>query len=85
MPEIFCEIYLLIFFFFFKLRPWNGTQTHNQLACKPTLAHTGKLASMAKWFGLPLRTKWLWVRILLLSRNHQILDLFQAKIFLSFS
>ena len=44
----------VFYFFIFKLRPWNGTRTHNQLACKPTLAHIGKLASMAKWFSLPL-------------------------------
>ena len=42
----------------------NGTRTHSQLVCKRTLNH---LASLAKWLGVRLRTKWLWVRVPLQS------------------
>ena len=50
----------------------NGIQTHNHLVCKRTLNHYTKLASLAKWSSVHLQTKWLWVRILLLSlRLHE--------------
>ena len=45
----------------------NAIWTHNQLVCKPTLTHLAKLSSLAKWLSFRLRTKWLWVRITLLS------------------
>ena len=34
----------------------NGTRTHNYLACKPTPGHIGKLASMAEWLSVRLRS-----------------------------
>ena len=37
------------------------TTTHNHLVCKRTINHLAKLASLAKWLGVRLRTKWLWV------------------------
>ena len=41
----------------------NGIWTHNYLVREWTLNH---LAKLAKWLSVHLRTKWLWVRILLL-------------------
>ena len=40
-----------------SLTDCNGTRTHNYLA------------SLAKWLSVRLRTKWLWVRVLLQSRS----------------
>ena len=45
----------------------NGIRTHNHLVRKRTLKHLVKLASLAKWSSVRLRTKWLWVGIPLLS------------------
>ena len=42
----------------------NGIQTLNDLVRKRTLNH---LAKLAKWLSVRLQTKWLWVRISLLS------------------
>ena len=43
----------------------NGTRTYNHLARKRTLNHLAKLTyCLTKWLNVPLRTKWLWVRIL---------------------
>ena len=39
----------------------NGIQTHNHLVRKQTLNYLNKLASLAKWLNVALRTKWLWV------------------------
>ena len=50
----------------------NGIWTHNHLVCKRTLSH---LASLVKWLIVCLRTKWLWVQILLLSQSDIILFL----------
>ena len=52
-----------------SLSDYNGTRTHSHLVCKQTLNHLAKLASLAKWLSVCLRTKWLWVRIPLLSLN----------------
>ena len=41
----------------------NWAWTHNQLVCKRTLSHLAKLASLAKWVSVRLRTKLLWVRV----------------------
>ena len=41
----------------------NEIRTHNHLVCKRTLKH------LAKWLSVRLRTKWLWIRIPLLSLN----------------
>ena len=40
----------------------NGIRTHSQLLRKRTLNHY-----LARWLSVRLRTKWLWVRIPLLS------------------
>ena len=49
---------------------FNEIRTHNHLARERTLKHLAKLtlkASLTKWLSVCLRTKWLWVRVLLLS------------------
>ena len=42
------------------------------------------LASLAKWLSVHLRTKWLWVRVLLQSLKLQISRLFRARSCLTF-
>ena len=59
----------------------NGIRTHNHLVREWTLNH---LASSAKWLSVQLQTKWLLVRIPLLSLKLQIWHLFQARSFLTF-
>ena len=59
----------------------NGIRNHNHLVRERTLNH---LTSSAKWLSVQLRTKWLWVRIPLLSLELQIWYLFRARIFLTF-
>ena len=43
-----------------------------------------KLASLAKWLSVRLRSKWLWVRVQLQSLKLQISRLFQARSSLTF-
>ena len=62
----------------------NEIQTHNHLLCKKTLNCLTKLASLAKWLSVCLQTKWLWVRISLLSLKLQIWCLLQARSSLTF-
>ena len=45
----------------------KGIRTHKHLVRKRTPNHLPKLARLAKWLGVRLSTKWLWVRIALLS------------------
>ena len=52
----------------------NGSRTHNHLVRKRTLNHLAKLANLAKCFSVCLQTKWLWVRIPLLSLLLRSLD-----------
>ena len=59
----------------------NGILTCNHLVRKWTLQH---LANLAKWLSACLQTKWLWVRILLLSLKLQILLLFWVRSSLTF-
>ena len=59
----------------------NGIQSHNHLIRKLTLDH---LASLAKRLSVHLRTKWLWVRILLLSLKLQIWCLLPGRSLLTF-
>ena len=59
----------------------NGIQTHNHLVPERTLNY---LASLAKWLSVQLRTKWLWVRIPLLSLKLQVWHLVRARSFLTF-
>ena len=61
-----------------RLSDSNGIRTHNHLVCKRTLTSLGKLLRIS------LRTKWLWVRIPLLSLKLQILRLFQVRSSLTF-
>ena len=58
----------------------NGIRTHNHLVPGRTLNY---LASLAKWFSVQLRTKWLWVRIPLLSLKLHIWHLVWARSFLT--
>ena len=44
-----------------SLSDCNWTRTHNHLIRKRTLNHLAKLASLAKWLTVCLRTKCLWV------------------------
>ena len=62
----------------------NRIRTNNHLVCKRTLNRLAKLASLGKWLGGRLRTKWLWVRILLQSLKCQISRLFWARSSLTF-
>ena len=63
----------------------NEIRTHNHLVRKKkTLNHLAKLASLAKWLSVCLQTKWLWVRISLLSLKLQIWCLLQARSSLTF-
>ena len=55
----------------------KGIRTHNHIVHKRTLNHLAKL-------GVRLRTKWLWVRILLLSLKLQIWRLPRARGSLTF-
>ena len=59
-------------------------QTHNHLVCKRTLSHLAKLAKLAKWLSVRLRTKCLWFPILLQSLKLQISRLFWARSSLTF-
>ena len=53
----------------------NVIRTHNHLVHKQTLNHLAKLAwNWAKWLSVHIETKWLWVRITLLSLNLQLID-----------
>ena len=54
----------------------NAVWTHNHLVRKRPSGLFLKKASLAKWLSVRLRTKWLWVRILLLSLKLQIWCLF---------
>ena len=45
----------------------NGNRIENHLIRKQTLNYLAKLASLAKWLSVHLRTKWLWDRNSLLS------------------
>ena len=47
----------------------NWTQTQNHLVRKRTPNHLAKLASLAKWLSIRLRTKWFWVWVQLESLN----------------
>ena len=53
----------------------NGIRNHNHLVRKRTRTHLTKLARLAKWLIVRLRTKWLWVRIPLLYLTCLILKL----------
>ena len=59
----------------------NGIRNHNHLVRERTLNH---LASSAKWLSVQLRTKWLWVRIPLLSLKLQVWHLVRTWSFLTF-
>ena len=62
----------------------NGIGTHNRLVSKRTLNHLTKLASLAKWLSVLLRTKWLLVPIPLLSLKLQMSRLLRARSSLTF-
>ena len=50
-----------------SLSDCNWIRTHNHLVHKRTLNHLAKPAGLAKWLSVCLWTKWLWVRVQLLS------------------
>ena len=66
----------------FKWSDYNGIRTHSDLVFKRTL--NNHLASLDKCLSVHLRTKLLWVRILLQSLKFQILRLFRTWSFLTF-
>ena len=45
----------------------SWTRPRNHLVRKITLNRLAKLTSLTKWFSVDLRTRWLWVRVLLHS------------------
>ena len=45
----------------------NWTRTQNHLVLKRTL---NQMASLAKWLGVRLRTKWFWVRVQLQKTSY---------------
>ena len=57
----------------------NVIWTHNHLVRKRTLKHLVKPVRLAKWFSVRLRTKWLWVRIVLLLLKINIWCLLWAR------
>ena len=84
LPVEFLISLVLLVIIYFLLSDCKGTQTHNHLDRKRTLKHLAKLASLAKSLSVRLRTKWLWVRVLLQSLKLQILRLFRARSSLTF-
>ena len=50
-----------------SLSDCNWIRTHNHLVRKGTLNHIAKLADLAKWLSVRLRTKWSWVLVQLQS------------------
>ena len=67
-----------------RLSDSNEIRTYNKLVRKQTLNYVAKLASLAKWLSVRLRTKQLWVQISLLSLKLQILRLLRARMSLKF-
>ena len=57
----------------------NWSRAQNHLVLKRTLNNLAKLASLAKWLNVCLRTKWFWVRAQLQSLKLQISHLLQAR------
>ena len=57
----------------------NRIWAHKHLVHKQTLKHLAKLAILAKCLRVCLRTKWLWVRVLLHLLKLQITPLFRAR------
>ena len=84
----FCAIYSKCKFYTFQTEigrsESNGIRTQNHLVRKRRLNHLAKLACLAEWLSVRLRTKWLWVRISLLSPKHQIWRLLWARSSLPF-
>ena len=73
------KIRFLLKYKLFPLSDSNRTRTHNYLVYKWTLNHLVSLASLAKRSSVRLWTKWLRVRIPLLSLKLQILCLFRER------
>ena len=77
----------LLFFFqqpIINISDCYWTRTHNHLVCKQTLNHLAKLADLAKWLSVRLRTKRLWVPVQLQSLKLQISSLLRARSSLTF-
>ena len=66
-----------------SLNDRNVIRTHNQLVGKLT-TQLNHLAILVKWLSVRLQTKWLWVRIKLLSLKFQIWRLLLAMRFSTF-
>ena len=65
---------LLLLLLLLTLSECNEIRTHNHLVYKRTLNHLAKLASLAKWLSVLLRTNWLWVQIPLQSLKLQMAE-----------
>ena len=78
----FCDLFLFAYISLVaitkNISDSNGIRTHNHLVHKRTLNY------LAKWLSVHLRTKWLWVQILLLSLKLHISYLFWARSSLTF-
>ena len=64
-----------------RLSGSNGIRIHNHLVHKRTLNHLAKLANLAKWLIVNLRTKCLWVRIPLMCFLVETPEYFNAALF----
>ena len=54
-----------------ETRTWHGNKIQPNVPYRWVLiTQLSRLASLAQWLSVHLRTKWLWVQILLLSVNH---------------
>ena len=81
-----CFFFIEKYFYSVTLIHSNKIRTHNPLVRKQTLNHLAKFnaASLAKWLSVRLQTKWLRVRVSLLSLKPQIWYLLRARSFLTF-
>ena len=64
-----------------RLSDSNGIRIHNDLVHERTFNHLAKLANLAKWLLVNLRTKCLWVRIPLMCFLVETPEYFNAALF----
>ena len=64
-----------------RLSDSNGIRIHNDLVHERTFNHLAKLANLAKWLIVNLRTKCLWVRIPLMCFLVETPEYFNAALF----
>ena len=84
LQDVFKTYQVILFLLTSSHNDCNWTRTQNHLVLKRTLNYLAKLASLAKWLSVRLRTKWFWVRVQLQSLHLQISCLLQARSSLTF-